>query len=321
MKKVLFIGPVFYSYQNDIIKEIEETLPARVDFIPYTNFGNLKRRFFRYFFKYDDYVVKSVRNRVRKQVNKKTDYDYVFVLKGGFLEPDLIKLMRKHLTNACFLYYNWDSFERNPRGYSIYRLFDRRFSFDRKDCEENNDLNYLPMFHSFGDTPPKLLQPKFDLLFVGNRSPCRFEFIKEINNQSKSLQLRFKCHMPTGPGQYLRERFIRKDDIYKLSAWTILDYSGYMHLFRQSRSILDIENPRQTGLTMRTIEALAAGIKLITTNKYIAKEPFFTETNVMIVDRKRPIMDPDFIKSDFEPMPGFFEKYSLKSWIKTLFDL
>lgn len=127
--------------------------------------------------------------------------------------------------------------------------------------------------------------------------------------------------MPTGLMTYLRERFVINDDIYKLSVWRNLDTNGYMNLLRQSRSVLDIEHEEQSGMTIRTIETLAMGVKLVTTNKNIQKEKFYTPDNIMIIDRNKPILDPYFIKSEFEPMTGFYEKYSLRAWIKTLFDL
>lgn len=145
-KKVLFIGPVYYEYQDSIKKGIEETLPAKVTFLPDINFGRLKVHFLKNLKRFDSYVVKNVRHRIEEQICTNKDYDYVFVLKGEFLQKDTVKYMRQHLSNACFIYYNWDSFKRNPSGYDIYKLFDRKFSFDRVDCERNNDITYLPLF-------------------------------------------------------------------------------------------------------------------------------------------------------------------------------
>lgn len=321
MKKVLFIGPVYYKYYDAIKKMIEETLPAKVDFIPHVNFGRLKGSFLSYFNRFDGYVVESVRYRIEKQISTNKDYDYVFVLKGGFLEKDTLKSMRQRLSSACFIYYNWDSFKRFARAFDIYKLFDKKFSFDSVDCEQLNDIVYLPLFHNFGDTAPVLLQPRFDLLFVGNRSSYRLEFIKDIDKQCKSSEFIFKCHMPTCLRTYLRERFINKDDIYRLSVWRTLAPEEYMNLLRRSRVAVDIENRGQSGLTIRTIETLAMGVKLITTNQNIQKESFYTPNNIMIVERDKPVIDPKFIKSEFEPMVGFYEKYSLKSWVNTLFGL
>jgi hypothetical protein len=245
----------------------------------------------------------------------------VFILKGGFLEKDTIEYMRKHLGNACFIYYNWDSFKNNQRGRNIYRFFDKKFSFDKDDCQRHNDLNYLPLFHSFGNKPPSLLQPKYDLLFVGSGTAERLEIIENIKNQAKMLKLNFKWHVTTGLPNYLWEALIKKNDMYKLSTWRTLDLGRYVNLLRQSRAVIDIENSGQSGLTIRTIETLSMGVKLITTNKNIEKEDFYIPKNMIVLNREKPIINPAFIRSDFEPMPKFYEKYSLRSWIKTLFGL
>ena len=76
----------------------------------------------------------------------------------------------------------------------------------------------------------------------------------------------------------------------------------------------------QAGLSIRTFEALAAHTKMITTNPRIKEYDFYSPENVLIIDRKNPVIDPEFIDKPYRPLRAEIEeKYSISSWVKTLF--
>ena len=84
----------------------------------------------------------------------------------------------------------------------------------------------------------------------------------------------------------------------------------------ESRIILDVQHPKQTGLTMRTIEMIGMNKKLITTNESIRRYDFFYADNVAVVDRNDVKIPEGFIKIPYRPLPkDIYEKYSLKIWI------
>ena len=83
-----------------------------------------------------------------------------------------------------------------------------------------------------------------------------------------------------------------------------------------TKIVLDIQHPKQTGLTMRTIEMIGMNKKLITTNESIKKYDFYNPGNVMVIDRDKVVIPYDFLDSAYIPLPkDIYEKYSLKSWI------
>ena len=80
--------------------------------------------------------------------------------------------------------------------------------------------------------------------------------------------------------------------------------------------VLDIQHPRQTGLTMRTIEMIRAEKKIITTNPDVSKYDFYNPNNILIIDRKNPKLDVSFFRTKYQPIPkSIYEKYSLNKWI------
>ena len=87
----------------------------------------------------------------------------------------------------------------------------------------------------------------------------------------------------------------------------------------QSKAVLDIQFSSQIGLTMRSIECIGMGVKLITTNTSIRKYDFYNENNILIIDRENPIIDWDFLDKQYEEIEEkIYEKYSLKNWIDVI---
>lgn len=91
-------------------------------------------------------------------------------------------------------------------------------------------------------------------------------------------------------------------------------------VFFSSLGVLDINHPRQTGLTMRTFEVLGAGCKLITTNAHIKEYPFYNTNNIFIIDRNNPHIEKAFIEKPFIPYSKEINHtYSLVGWIEDIF--
>ena len=79
-------------------------------------------------------------------------------------------------------------------------------------------------------------------------------------------------------------------------------YKDIAQYCSESRAILDIAHPLQTGLTMRTIEVLfGIGRKLITTNKDIINYDFYNENNILIINRENLEIPKSFFEKEFIP--------------------
>ena len=87
--------------------------------------------------------------------------------------------------------------------------------------------------------------------------------------------------------------------------------------------ILDIHHPNQTGLTLRSIEAIGMGLKLATSNTSISRYKIFSEKNIYIFDRQNPKIPENFIdrKVDIETNINSINKLEFKSWIKVVLGL
>ena len=68
-------------------------------------------------------------------------------------------------------------------------------------------------------------------------------------------------------------------------------------MLEKSRATFDFANHKQSGYTMRLIENMCAGRKIITENPRILNEPFYREDRFLLVDGY-----------DFSAVPAFLER-------------
>jgi len=101
--------------------------------------------------------------------------------------------------------------------------------------------------------------------------------------------------------------------------FTPIPMAEYLTNYAKSRIQIDMEDVNQNGLTIRTIEALGAKKKLITTNQYVKEYDFFNENNILIVDRYNPIIPTEFLNAAWSEIPvEIYKKYSINSWLNII---
>ncbi len=256
--------------------------------------------------------------------NKNIDFDYVFIVRGEGLTPEIVQMLRKSYGNAVFILYLWDSLISNNIS-SVFPYFDKIFSFDKEDVSRHSELSFRPLFFlpnysSIAD----IQQRDIDFIFIGKVHSDRFSIIKDLHSffSSTNLKTFYYFYFPSKL-LFLKKKITdpafknSKISDFKYKMITAEQVSYYMS---HSKASLDIEAPGQTGLTMRTIEVLGAKRKLITTNKTIASYDFFDKRNIMIIDRINPKIDLDFIQSSYVEIPNeIYDRYSLKGWIEEIF--
>jgi hypothetical protein len=322
LKRVLFIGPAFYSYHEVIIKGIEKTLPATVDYFPQITPNKYLQRISEHV-DLNAYFARHLQKRVEKGIrNIKYKYDYIFVIKGDIVNDDLMKRLKNEFPDALFIYYTWDSFVKYPQAERNLKYFGRKYSFDGNDCLKYPEVRYLPLFHNWKQPAHEKDSFAYDLLFVGNATFRRLDFLEKIQPQCDVYNIRVKYYLPISRKLFLYYKMTnRYGSLLKHFYFKRISLEEYFVLLSETKAVIDSEHPTQSGLTMRTIESLALNKKLITTNKNILKEPFYNPANIMVIDRSCPCIEPDFFKTGFEPDNRFWNNYSLETWLKTIFGL
>ncbi|MBP2618037.1 hypothetical protein [Chryseobacterium jejuense] len=263
-------------------------------------------------------------NSILKDLDK-TKLDYVLVIRGEVVPAFFLRKIKEINPNCILIFYNWDSFKNTPNTSNHLDLYDKSFSFDLEDAKKFN-INFLPLFYydqfkaDLNDSTGK----KYDLLFLGTAHSDRYIIANKLSKWCETNGLTaFNYFFMQGKLVYFIKRIIdptfKKFDYKKLS-FNSLTTLEMVEFYKQSKVILDINHPYQTGLTMRTFEAIGANKKLITTNSEIKKYPFYNENNFYIIDREKLVLDKAFFEKDFQPLENsLYQKLSIEGWLESLF--
>lgn len=319
-KRILFFGLETMGYERMILKKMQE-MKARVDYFserPVSsqlgkaiikvapNLLNTKTEEYYYG------ILKKIRH-IR--------YDIILIMKCDTPTRKVLESIRELFPNAQLRLHLWDSLVNIPNIERKLDLFDRISSFDRKDCIENKEFLFRPLFYNDQIAEINNEKKEFDISFCGTIHSDRYEILKSINKQCENNGMRFYgyYYMQSKLAYYylkLRDIRFRKVPISELEFET-LGYEDVKRIFSRSVVIVDIQHPNQTGLTMRTIETLGAKKKLITTNDDIKHYDFYDKNNICIIDRNNPVINVDFFKTPYHPVDDkVYKRYSLQQWIQ-----
>lgn len=322
-KRVLFVAPRFFGYDADITAELQRrgALVTRLVDRPFASpllVGATKIA--------PQVAALYAERQYRKIIeNIGGAVDLVLVLNGQTLSPTLLDEVRRDNPTARFVLYLWDSIENRPSAVPKLRRFDAAFSFDAADARRYH-LAYRPLF--FAPTFDRVddLELQYDISFVGTAHSDRAPLLHALD---KTLPTSVRRHWYL----YLQAPWVYR--LYRMKQSGFRDVPRHLfhfeplpkteigRIFQQSRSILDIEHPLQRGLTMRTIEALGAGKKLVTTNRHIVDADFYDPRNIMVLDRAQPgLGDADFLTSNYVPIAAALRsRYSLAGWLDEVLGL
>ena len=260
-------------------------------------------------------------NRIyRRQLEEfgRSHYDHVLVVNGQTLSDDLLRQLRRDYPAARFTFYIWDSFENRPYAAAALRHYDAAFSFDRHAARQH-DIAFRPLFFSPEFDLPPNRDAEFDLSFIGTAHSDRPAIIHHVDQRLPAEASRYWFLYLKSPWVLSYQRITNphfRGIPSSMFSYQPLPRERVRTVFDRSRAFLDIEHDQQTGLTIRTFEALGARKKLITTNSDIINYDFYNPSNVMVIDRREPAFDFDFLTSPIEELPPELRsRYSVNGWI------
>ena len=325
-KRILFFSPAFFGYEYKIKKKMEE-LGAKVDYYDVRSVTSAKDRAL---LKISSKIFERKSKRYYEKIieeNQDKDYDYIIVVKCDMTPQEILEKFKVVYPNAKLCLYLWDSIKNIPGITKKFKYFDTLHSFDLDDCQVYENLNFRPLFYAdqFRKEFEANKDYKYDISFLGTIHSDRYAIIKQIERIAKENNLKtYFFKFLQSDFIYYFYKILKKEfrdtskedfDFVKMSSEEIAK------IVDASKVILDIQHPKQTGLTMRTIEMIGMNKKIITTNESIKKYDFYNPNNISVIDRKNVKMDIKFFQNDYEPLDkSVYEKYSLESWIKEIIE-
>lgn len=321
--KLLLIMPGFFNYPELITDELQQ-MGYEVDFYddrPSTNAWMKaairvnKKLVQRYIKRYFKKIIGNVYN---------TKYDVVFVISGqsfSFSE-NMVRKLKESQPKAKFVLYQWDSQTNFPYIKRVQKFFEKCYSFDKRDVSETPSLTFLPLFYSrmyeeIGKRSRNTF--KYDFCFVGTAHPKKYKFIRKMSEQLRSIY----------PNQYVYFFFpsrivyfyrkIMNKELHKASIsefhFKPLKGQEMNDIYEESRCVLDSAQDGQQGLTIRTIEALGAKKKIITTNEDIVNYDFYKKENIYVYRGQFDYSSEFFTLPYHDVEQGIYDKYSLRNWL------
>lgn len=319
-KKILFFAPAFFGYEFKIKGKMEE-LGAEVDFF---DERSVVSAYERAFLKVCPSIFEFKSRKYYSDILAKhqKEYDYIFIIKGDMVPVKILQEMRARYKKAKLCLYLYDSVKNIPGILKKLKYFDVKYSFDKKDCSVYPDLKLRPLFFAdeFRKENRKENQYKYDISFCGTIHSDRYKIIKEIEEICNKKKYKFYWF------GYLQSKFVyyyykitksefRNCDI-TIFKFDKLNSKDIADIVENSRIVLDMQHPKQTGLTMRTIEMIGMKKKVVTTNKEIEQYDFYRPENICIIDRNNIQINDEFLKLPYQELDKkTYEEYSLDSWV------
>lgn len=315
--RVLLTAPRFFGYERELVAELERR-GYRVDFLPDRPFESTPMiaatRFLPGF-------VKGPANAVKRRMLNEygaTHYDALLVINGQTLSAGMMAMLRREFPRMRTVLYMWDSLENRGKSAEELRHYDECFSFD-SECARRFGMRHRPLFFVPDFEMPRAEIFDFDVSFVGTMHSDRYAVLKRVQ-QALPAQLRTYWYLFLQAEWVYHAYRTLKPAMRSASrsefSTVPLTRAQVRTVFQRSAAVIDIEHPRQRGLTIRSFETIGARKKLLTTNRSVQDYDFYNPENVCVLDRANPVVAADFFARPYVELPNaLYRKYSIAGWM------
>lgn len=324
-KRVLLFTSQLFDYHNKIRQAIENEGAIVHMYDERNNPSSIDKMILR---KAKPILNKKYYKYFSEVVEKESSFnpDYVLFVSPEAIMPNSIKMLKEEFPKAKFILYMWDSIK-NKHINNVLPYFDEKFSFDRLDCD-TYQMSFRPLFFSeeFNIHHEPKKQYKYDFCFIGTVHSDRAKILANLKEYCDNKGLTYYFYLFV-PGELLLKlrrllnKSFREWDSKYISTKPI-SKEKVAAIEANSRCIIDINHPGQTGLTMRTIEMIGMGKKIMTTNTNVANYDFYRPENQIIIGRNNINFPVDELKAEYQKIPNnIYQNYSITSWVKDIFSL
>lgn len=318
-KNILFISPEFFGIDKSIKRVLKE-MGANVFWV---DERSVKSSFTRalnsissqlFYFQSNNYYKKIV-------LSIECKIDIILVIKGEMITKKTIKLIRERFPKAELLLYLYDPIKNIKGILRKTKLYDRVISFEPDDCKKYG-FEFRALFCDIEKAGK--MKKKYDICFYGTMYGDRFQIVQQMHDICKKDKIEFYSFC------FLRGKFMavyywivnaafRKMGIRSIS-FEPKSSEEIAELVYSSDVILDVNDVRQHGLTIRTLETLLSGKKMITTNSDIIEYDFYNPNNIYVIQRNKIELPHAFFKTEYEEIEAtILAKYTAEGWVRDVF--
>jgi len=312
--KILFFGLDYHNYTRSLIREMEAQGGdvVYVDIQPRSLFFKSLRTVARAL--YERYLQIHHERAVRRAAGR--NYDKVIFLQAHQMDENRLARLRNSLPRAQFTLYNWDSISNHD-----YRrqapIFDRVLTFDSRDAAAYG-YGYLPLFC---DRPMQgLRRDRADprtVSMIGNLvMPQRYRAVEAFRTYSNLHDINFLQYLKISPVSYAKMRGagLRPQGVKLRSIST----PSLNDITERSAAVFDFANHEQSGQTMRMMENLCSGKKIITNNRWVREEPFYSPDRIHVFDDMNFSGVEEFLRVPIADTEARFSEYHIQNFTRRL---
>ena len=168
--------------------------------------------------------------------------------------------------------YAWDSVANKPHARTLDPFMRAVASFDLDDCRREN-YQYVPLFSGLSPLQDSSA-PDTDFFYCATFHSNRPAIVARVIDEAKRANWSLKLMLFFHSRQLWYSRFAAQPNVWRLGKLLSTKPFSLDEIATEtarSRVVLDIHHHGQTGLTMRTFEALSLGSTVLTTNAMALK--------------------------------------------------
>lgn len=311
--KIAVISFDYWGYDGKIVEE----LITQGHEATHIKLSDFKYRYKNSFEKISNFISKTFLGKNVKKIKAEdfvlntlkssSQFDYILAINPERISKQTHRVIKKHTKQ--YIAYLYDSLERHNAKSLLHDIFDKIYSFDKKDAKQFN-LNFLPNYIHLKKRNT-LLVPKnkiFSISSIDDRYTTINKFVAYFDANSIKHETIF--YDKKRPKKILESVIFTKNK---------LNQSQIQDKIENATIVLDVLRKNQTGISFRIFDALALEKKIITTNKSIKDFDFYNPNNILIVDKENITIPIDFLTSEYTKLPeNILKNYTLENWIKTI---
>jgi hypothetical protein len=233
------------------------------------------------------------------------------ILFDSILSLQILDDIRSNFKGAKIYFYYWNVITSLSDLDIIKSKVDEIFSFDINDCQKYN-LHYNSQFY-FNIKGGTHLSTIYDAYFIGY-DKGRYKILKQLIDTLEKCNLNFKIQIKANTSKKIKYKIPKQYRINKeIDCGTIVENA------KSAKAIIDIVQKHKSGLTLRAMEALFLGKKLITNNVFIKDYDFYHKENIFILDDGNGNLHqlPDFLNKPYMKMDrNIMKKYLFENWVQ-----
>lgn len=249
---------------------------------------------------------------------KHLDQYHTVIIFDVFEDIDIIEYIQRKFPRIRIVVYYYNPVYNRDLLNKIILTGVEIWSFDFSDCKKYS-LMYNPQFYFrnivFWEDSLENINfntDAYDLIFVG-KDKGRMPLLMKLNAYLRRRKINFFMGIcPDRNTTYSNDnrKFFIKN----------IPYNDYLKYLRKSRCVLDIVQEKQSGLTLRIMEALFYNKKIVTNNIAIQDMKIYDKHNIYILG----LDTRDLVEFIKDPVNEWSEeiknRYVFSEWLKRFFD-